>query len=75
MRARRATHPLAVRVIAGPALHHPIVTFPFQKIPHVHAGSRYVAAFRLKVYRSGGFIFPVNAVGDANIHRKQVGPL
>lgn len=68
MRACGATHPLAVRVAAGPSFHHPIVALPLQKIPHVHSGSGDVAAFRLKVHGGGGFILAVGDVGDADVH-------
>ena len=63
-----------MRFAAGPAFHHPLVTFPFQKIAHVHARSRRAAAFRLKMDRRRSFVVPVDDIGDADVHRKQIRP-
>lgn len=66
---------MAMRLASGPAFHHPIVTLPLQNIAHVHSGSRRIAAFGLKMYRGCCFIVAVDDVGDADVHRKQIGTL
>src|ERR1700680_4992467 len=64
-----------VRIAASPAPHYPLISLALQNIAHVHARSRGIASFRLKMHCRGGFVLVVCDVGDIYVHREQIGAL